>query len=149
MIDSTWGRSLATTAPAGSVGDESFPPAAQQSPGLIPGTLAAYPGCTPRPRNLAEYRAACVVAVGASVIEHRACEIVPGAQVYHGGRFLTVLTTDRGDTGHVELRLEGYGIVAIRLADLDAPVYVLAPAPDAVDAPGAGTPADESTAVRP
>ena len=99
-----------------------------QPPGLIPGTLAACPAeCTPRPRNLPEYKAACHAADGAPVVELAACQVMPDRSVYHNGRFLLVRTQERGDPdGHVELWLTGDGIEAVRVADMDAPIYCLA-----------------------
>lgn len=99
-----------------------------QPPGLIPGSLAVCPAeCTPRPRNLAEYQAACRTAEGAPVAEVMACQVMPGRSAYHNGRFLTVYSQERGDPdGHVELWLTGDGIDAVRVADMDAPIYCLA-----------------------
>jgi len=130
MANATWGRSLATTtAPAGPVGDESIPRAAQP-PGLVPSELPRA-GCpiNPRPRNMPEFRAACAVALGAPVKEYPACQVMPGMQVYHNGRFLEVTQTLREPHHfpvHVELWLEGHGIVSARVADLEAPLYCLA-----------------------
>lgn len=150
MLTSPRGRSLATEAPAGFVGDAPLPPAAQQPPGLTPGILDAYPGCTPRPRNLPEYQAACRAALGEPVREHPACEIVPDMRVYYSGRFLTVVGIDRHDPhADVELRLTEDDLYVIRVLPTIAPVYALAPTSDACKAPDAGASAGQSTAVTP
>lgn len=149
MLDITRGRSLATTAPAPDrVGDESFPSAAQQLPGLTPGILDEYPGCTPRPRNLPEYQAACQAAQGEAVIECSAFEVTAGMQMYQGGRFLAITDVKRSPTGDVEVAMRGHGVAALRVASMTAPVYVLASTPDAIPAPGAEATEGESTAAR-
>ena len=125
MPNITWGRSLATQALPGSVGDECIPPAAQP-PGLIPGSLATCPAeCTPRPRNLADYRAACAAAAGEPVKEINACDAMPGMRIWHSTHFLTVSSALR-DGGVVELLLIGTGYVASRYTLLDTPLYRLA-----------------------
>ena len=128
MLSITRGRSLATQAPAGLVGDECIPQAAQP-PGLIPSEppRAACP-INPRPRNMPEFRAACAVALGAGVKEYPACQVMPGMHMYHNGRFLEVVQILREPQQpvHVEIWLEGSGIVSARVADLEAPIYCLA-----------------------
>lgn len=167
MLDITRGRSLATTAPAPDrVGDESFPSAAQQPPGLTPGILTMYPGCTPRPRNKRVYDAACAVAEGRQVQELDASQIVPGMHAWCGGSFLTVADAwhmHLGDIKSLENQITSataaHPFVLLRLAggsfttgwiigELDTPVYVLAPTPDAIPAPGAEATEGESTAAR-
>lgn len=152
MQSITRGRSLATTVPPGRVGDESFPSAAQQLPGLIPGTVAAYPGCTPRPRNLPEYQAACLVAAGEPVVEYNACQVVEGMRVYWPWRrrFLEAIGADRMGPGpDVELRLAETGLYVINIIPATTPVYVLAPTSDASHAPDTGALLPEPTgAVR-
>jgi hypothetical protein len=60
-------------------------------------------------------------------VELNACQVMPDRSVYHNGRFLIVLTQERGDPdGHVELWLSGPGVDAVRVADIDAPIYCLA-----------------------
>jgi hypothetical protein len=132
MLSIPWGRSLATTAPPGSVGDECIPPAAQP-PGLIPGILATYPGCTPRPRNLVEYRAACNAAEGDHVEEINAVNVMPGATIWHGGhqdgedwiggRWVSAIGTLR-DASTVEIDFVSDGGGGTRWAAYDTPVYV-------------------------
>jgi hypothetical protein len=120
-------------------------------PGLIPGTLTACPTpCTPRPRNLPEYQAACRVAQGETVAERNACEIVEGMRVYWPwrDRFVTAIGMDRlNPEPDVELRLAEPGLYVISIVPATTPVYVLAPAPDACSAPGAEAVAAESTAA--
>jgi hypothetical protein len=142
MLSIPWGRSLATLSPpAGLVGDEAIPRAAQP-PGLIPGTLAACPAeCTPRPRNLPAYRAACHAAQGEAVREFDAAEIVPDMRVWSGARFLTVAAVEHKRVAdikdvlateaarahlYVEMRLDGAEASGWLLAEPDAPVYCLA-----------------------
>lgn len=166
MLDITRGRSLATQPPEGFVGDESFPPAAHQPPGLVPSELprAACP-INPRPRIPDQYTAACLAAEGDRVHELDACQVGPGARIWHMRRFATVTQAEQkrvsditgsafsGEAARnhvfVILRLDDADATGWLLAELGAPVYVLAPTPDAATAPGAGAPADESTAVRP
>lgn len=152
MLTSPRGRSLATEAPAGFVGDAPLPPAAQQPPGLTPGILDAYPGCTLRPRNLPEYRAACRAAAGEPVTEYSACEIVEGMRVYWPWRdqFVTAIGMDRlTPEPDVEIRLAEPGLYVINIVPATTPVYVLAPTSDAMHAPDAGASAKQSTAVTP
>lgn len=149
--------------PFGSGGVE--PSLTAQPPGLVP-SEPPRAGCpiAPRPRNLPEYQAACVAAEGAPVAEHNACNVTPGMQAWHCGHFLSVTGAERktiGDIAGLTWVSEKYrahpfmvlalsrsdGITGWLLADFDAPVYVLAPAPDAIHAPGAGATADESTAA--
>jgi hypothetical protein len=142
MLSIPWGRSLATPSPpVGLVGDDVIPQAAQP-PGLIPGTLATCPTtCTPRPRDLPAYRAACHAAQGEPVQELDASEIVPDMRVWTGVRFLTAAAVKHkrvADIGdflateaarahlYVEMRLDGAEVAGWLLAELDAPVYVLA-----------------------
>jgi hypothetical protein len=144
MAYATWGRSLATTAPPGLVGDETIPPAAQP-PGLIPGTRATCPAeCTPRPRNPRVYKAACAAAEGEPVREYDAFEVEDGMRAFCGGSFLTVIEAQlkhlndfkelRDQFGQttlahpfVLLRLEGGGATTGWLiGELDTPVYCLA-----------------------
>lgn len=143
MLSITRGRSLATTAPAGSVGDECIPPAAQP-PRATPGILTMYPGCTPRPRNRRVYEAACVAADGEHVIELDAHQITPRMRAWCGGSFLTVvearlmclgdideLRTQIGEVARahqfVLLQLNGDGATTGWLiGELDTPVYCLA-----------------------
>jgi hypothetical protein len=107
------------------VGDDTIPPAAQP-PGLIPGTLATCPAeCTPRPRNLREYQAACAAAEGEPVVEIDACQAMPGMEVWHSSHFLTVSSNLR-DGDDVELLLVGNGYVAIRYTKLNTAMYRLA-----------------------
>lgn len=76
-----------------------------------------------------EFKAACIVALGADVKEYPACQVMPGMQMYHNGRFLEVVQTLREpheQPVHVEIWLEGSGIVSARVADLEAPIYCLA-----------------------
>lgn len=125
MLSIPRGRSLATRPPDGPVGDDTIPPAAQP-PGLIPGTLTTCPAeCTPRPRNLPEYRAACAAAAGEPVTEITACQAMPGMQVWHGNHFLTVSSNLR-DGDAVEILLVGKGYVASRYTQLNTPMYRLA-----------------------
>lgn len=116
---------------------ETTPP----EPGLIPGTLATCPAeCTPRPRNLPTYRAACIAAEGATVYELSAYQVVPGEIVWHCGRFLDVRgakrrrvadiadvpsTEETREAFYTELRLEGPVSAGWLLANLDTPVYCL------------------------
>jgi len=136
--------------PFGSGGVE--PSLTAQPPGLVP-SEPPRAGCpiNPRPRNLPEYQAACRAAQGDDVAERKACEIVPGAHLYHDGRFLDVVGIDRLDPhGDVELRLASDdGLHVVRVVPTNTAVYVLAPTPDAIHAPGAGAPESESTAARP
>lgn len=122
-------------------------------------------GCpvAPRPRNARAYRAACDAAQGDPVIEVDACTIVPGMRAWSGSTFLTVAearhltvgdipgmlfaTAERRRHPFVVLRLADACGSGWRFAELDAPVYVLAPAPDACNAPDAGTTADDPTAA--
>jgi len=145
MAYATWGRSLATTtAPAGPVGDESIPRAAQP-PGLIPSELprAACP-INPRPRNERAYKAACAAAEGEKVADYDAFEVEEGMRAFCGGSFLTVIEAQlkhlndfkelRDQFGQttlahpfVLLRLEGDGATTGWLiGELDTPVYCLA-----------------------
>ena len=148
MLSIDVGKVSRHPAPAGPVGDDAIPQAAQQPPGLIPGILDAYPGCTPRPRNLPEYQAACRAAQGEAVVEYNACQVMPGMQAYQSGRFLTVTSTMSSPGGDVELTMVIADIVAIRVASRTVPVYVLVPAPDAATASGAGASVQEPTAAQ-
>lgn len=146
MLDTTWGRSLATTQPpAGSVGDECIPQQAAQPPGLVPSELPRA-GCpvNQRPRNAAVYKAACAAAEGEPVIERDAFEVEPGERAWCGGSFLTVidaLPMRLGDFSDLHkqfsqetlahpfilLRLEGDGTTTgWIIGELDTPVYCLA-----------------------
>lgn len=97
-----------------------------QPPGLVPSELPRA-GCpvAPRPRNMADYRAACAAAVGAPVKEINACDAMPGMRVWHSGHFLTVSNNLR-DGNEVELLLVGPGYVASRYTTLETPLYCLA-----------------------
>jgi hypothetical protein len=111
-------------------------------PQLIPGTLAACPvECTPRPRNLPEYQAACRAALGERVEEYNACLLVPGMRAWREGRFLAVTLAERKCVGDIvgplvgtyetrreqvmDLRFEGDCDTEWLLAKLDTPVYCL------------------------
>lgn len=144
MLDTTWGRSLATTlAPAGPVGDESIPRAAQP-PGLVPSELprAACPA-NPRPRNQRAYSAACAAAEGEAVREYDAFEVDKGMHAWCGGHFLTVVEASIKTVGQIAelvfsseearthrfvlLRLKGDGATTGWIVgELDTPVYCLA-----------------------
>jgi len=148
MPSITRGRSLATQPPEGFVGDDASPSAAQP-PGLIP-SEPPRAGCpiNPRPRNLPEYQAADRAAQGEAIAEYNACEIIEGMQVYQSGRFLAVVGAERNPRGDVEITMHGAdNLVAIRVASMTAPVYVLALAPDAIHAPGARAAASQSMAA--
>lgn len=109
-----------------------------QPPGVIPGILTVYPGCTPRPRSLAEYRAACNAAEGDQVEEINAVNVMPGAVVWHGGhldkenklwvggRWMTAIGTVR-DGNTVEIDLVSDTGAGTRFAQYDTPVYVRRP----------------------
>lgn len=143
MLSITRGRSLATRPPDGPVGDDAIPQAAQP-PGPEPGVLTMYPGCTPPPRNMRVYRAACAAASGERVQEFDASEIVPRMRAWCGGSFLTVIEARLMSLGQVEelrdqfsatalahqfvlLRMEGDGATTGWLiGELDTPVYCLA-----------------------
>lgn len=143
MLDITRGRSLATRPPDGPVGDERIPPAAQP-PGTTPGILTMYPGCTPPPRNMRTYRAACAAANGELVQEFDASEVVPRMLAFCGGSFLTVIEANQMRLGDIKalqdqftqatlvhpfvlLRLEGDGVTTgWIIGELDTPVYCLA-----------------------
>ena len=139
-------------APSSGASEGLFSETPQREPQLIP-SEPPRAGCpvNPRPRNLPEYQAACRAAQGDDVAERKACEIVPGAHLYHDGRFLDVVGIDRLDPhGDVELRLASDdGLYVVRVVPTTTAVYVLAPAPDAIHAPGAGAPEGESTTARP
>jgi hypothetical protein len=95
-------------------------------PRLIPGSRTTCPAeCTPRPRNLPEYKAACAGAAGEPVREINACQAMPGIRIWHSSHFLTVSSNLR-DGNRVELLLYGTGYVASRYCALDTPVYCLA-----------------------
>jgi len=114
--------------PSSGDGEGHFSDTPQPAHQLVP-SEPPRAGCpvNPRPRNLPEYKAACRAAEGASVVELNACQVMPDRSVYHNGRFLIVLTQERGDpNGHVELWLAGPGVDAVRVADMDAPIYCLA-----------------------
>jgi hypothetical protein len=112
------------------------------APDLIPGALTACPtACTPRPRNLPAYRAACHAAQGEPVGEFDASEIVPGMRAWTGVRFLTVAAVEHKRVAdiddvlaseatrahlYVEMRLDGVEVAGWLLAELDTPMYVLA-----------------------
>lgn len=165
MLSIDVGKVSRHPAPAGPVGDDAIPQAAQP-PGPTPGILTMYPGCTPRPRNKRVYDAACAAAEGQRVQELDASQIVPGMHAWCGGSFLTVADAwhmHLGDIKSLENQITSataaHPFVLLRLAgdrfttgwiigELDTPVYVLAPTPDAIPAPGAGATEGESTAAR-
>lgn len=144
MLDTTWGRSLATQAPAGPVGDDTIPPAAQP-PGLVPSELprAACP-INPKPRNDRAYKAACAAAEGEPVREYDAFEVEEGMRAWCCGHFLTVSEVLHKRLGDFEelhrqfteaslahpfvlLMLEGNGTTTgWIIGELDTPVYCLA-----------------------
>lgn len=119
-----------------SVSDEGVFPATTPSPQIIPGVLTAYPGCTPRPRNLTEYRAACNAAEGDQVQEINAVNVMPGAVIWHGGHededvwigghWVTAIGTVRDGTT-VEIDLVSDTGTGTRYAFYDAAVYVRRP----------------------
>lgn len=143
MAYATWGRSLATTAPPGSVGDDTIPPAAQPS-GATPDILTMYPGCTPQPRNRRVYEAACVAAHGEFVTELDASQVTPRMHAWCGGSFLTVVEARHMHLGDIKdldtqinesarahpfvlLQLERDGVTTgWIIGELNTPVYVLA-----------------------
>lgn len=112
---------------ASSVSDEGlFSETTPSEPRLIPGTRATCPTeCTPRPRNPADYRAACAAAAGERVLEINAAGAMPGMHIWHSGHYLTVSNNLR-DGDRVELLLVGHGYVASRYTTLDTPLYRLA-----------------------
>lgn len=142
MAYATWGRSLATTAPPGSVGDDAIPPAAQPQ-GLVPSELprAACP-INPRPRDELAFKAACAAAEGDPVKEYDACVIVPGMRAWREGRFMTVTQAKRKRVGDIvgplvgtyesrreqvmDLRFESAGETEWIFAKLNDPIYCLA-----------------------
>ncbi|MFL6113242.1 MAG: hypothetical protein ACJ786_18065 [Catenulispora sp.] len=136
-----------------------------QPPGLVPSETPRA-GCpiAPRPRNQRTYAAACAAAQGDPVAEFDASEIVPGMRAWVGSRFLPVIEARHLTIGDIPALVfssdnaKRHPFVLLRLAEddrsgwivgeLTTPVYVLAAAPDAIHAPGAGATADESTAAR-
>lgn len=167
MLSIDVGKVSRHPAPAGPVGDESFPQAAQQPLGLTPSELprAACP-INPRPRNQRAYNAACAAAQGEPVREYDAFEVEEGMRAWCGGSFLTVTDARHMHLGDFEelhrqfnqtelahpfvlLLLTGPGTATgWIIGDLDTPVYVLASTPDAIHAPGAEASADKSTRPR-
>lgn len=166
MLSIDVGKVSRHPAPAGPVGDDAIPQAAQQPPGLIPGILTMYPGCTPRPRNKRAWDAACAAAQGEPVQEFDASGVTPGMRAWCGSSFLAVvdawhmhlgdikslenqITSQAATHPFVLLRLEGNGCVTgWIIGELDTPVYVLAPTPDAATASGAGTSVQKPTAAQ-
>lgn len=136
-----------------------------QPPGLVPSEppRAACP-ITPRPRIPEQYKAACAAAEGDPVCELNACDVTPGAQVWHCGHFLTVTCAERKTIGDIAgltwvsesnrahpfmvLALGGRDRTGWLLADFDTPVYVLAPTSGAVYAPDAEATTEPTGTVR-
>jgi len=135
---------------------------------LTPAELprAACP-INPKPRNERVYKAACAAAEGEKVIDYDAFEVEEGMQAFCCGSFLTVIAVSHLRVSQIndpnlrflseESRNHPFVLLQLQgdrqatgwlIGELDTPVYVLAPTPDAATASGAGASGQESTAAQ-